>query len=227
MTNQSHFARARAFVAVLIALLWTGSLPAAVMVSPTAATTDMGVSDPQQAAVTKMIDHSGLDKPFTSGVTDWDAYFDTGDPPFAQAAGGNNWQSAVDFSLPVSGVVDFDLGAVHPIDRIAIWNISVKDVTIHVSETSFNALTEVRSYSLPNHLNFPFSYPHDRLNFGAVHNARYVRLEIDSVHLFDPNDTFGYAIVGELVAGSVVPEPAAVALVAVVAPLLAARRSRQ
>ena len=227
MLQLSRFVLAHALVVLPTALSLTADLRAAVMLSPTAVLgTDMGESPPA-GALGKMIDQSGLDKPFTSGVTDFDAYFTTGAPPFAQAAAGNNWQSAVDFSLPVSGFVDFDLGAVRSIDRIAIWNISVKDVTVHVSDTVPTALQEVASFTLPNHINFPFSYPHDLLDLGGVRSARYVRLEIDSVYLFSPSDTFGFAIVGEVVT-SVVPEPASmVAVVAVFGWMAAVRRSRR
>ena len=62
---------------------------------------------------------------------------------------------------------------------------------------------------MPSHVFFPFSYVPDLLDLGAAHDVRYLRIEIDSVHLFDPLDTFGYAIVGELVASAV---PAMVAL---------------
>ena len=181
----------------------TASLHAAVLLSPTAVLgTDLGEFSPQNA-VGNMINQSGLDKPFVSGVTDFDTYFTTGDPPFAQANFVNNWQSEVSFTLPVTGIVDFDFGAVHSIDRLAIWNISLKDIKIHVSDTSINSLQEVASFALPNHLHFPFSYVHDLLNLGAARDVRFMRIEIDSVHLFDPSDTFAYAIVGEVVASAV------------------------
>ena len=128
----------------------------------------------------------------------------------------------------VSGHVDFDFGTVHAIDRLAIWNISLKDVRILASDTSPapGDLVEIADFTLPNHLNFPFSYNPTLLDLGGVHDARYLRLQIDSVHLFDPSDTFGYAIVGEVVAASVVPEPSACALLAAAA-LVTTRRARR
>jgi hypothetical protein len=164
--------------------------------------TDMGESSPL-ASVGKMIDQSGLDKPFVSGVTDFDAYFTTGDQPFAQAMAGNNWQSVTQFTLPVTGTVDFDYGAVYSIDRLAIWNISMKDIKIHTSATSIESVQQVGSFALPNHLNFPFSYSPDLLNLGGAHDVRFMRIEIDSVHLFSPSDMFGFAIVGEIGASAV------------------------
>jgi hypothetical protein len=181
----------------------TAGLDAASMVSPAAVlATDLGEYSPDNS-VENMINQSGLDKPFTSGASDFDEYFTTGAPAFAQANFLNNWQSEVDFSLPLTGFVDFDLGAVWSIDRIAIWNISLNDIKILVSDTSVDSLVEVASFSLPNHLFFPFSYSHDLLDLGATHDVRYLRIEIDSVHLFDPADMFGYAIVGEVVASAV------------------------
>jgi hypothetical protein len=196
-------------VTVMTLLCRATAVGAAVILSPaTVLGTDIGEAA-QNAGVSKMIDQSGLDKPFVSGVTDFDTYFTTGDEPFAQATAGNNWQSETQFTLPVSGNVDFDFGAVFSIDRLAIWNISMKDIKIHTSATSIDSLTEVGIFALPNHLNFPFSYRHDLLDLGDPIDVRFMRIEIDSVHLFSPSDTFGFAIVGE-VAASAVPASASV-----------------
>jgi hypothetical protein len=193
-----------AAVIALAATISVANLKAASILSPVAVVdSDMGESHPQLGAFENMVNQSGLDKPFTSGVTDWDTYFTTGDDPFAQAAAGNNWQSETQFTLPVMGYVDFDFGAEYSIDRLAVWNISMKDIKIHVSDTSIATLQEVASFTLPNHLNFPFSYSHDLLDLGSAHDVRYLRIEIDSVHLFSPSDTFGFAIVGEVAASAV------------------------
>ena len=192
-------------VALAIGLLLTAPALSAVMLGPTSIVgSDMGESHPTAGAFVNMINQTGLDKPYTSGVTDFDTYFDTGDEPFAQATGGNNWQSQTFFTLPVTGFVDFDFGAVASIDRLAVWNISMKDIKIHVSDTTVAEFEEVASFTLPNHINFPFSYPHDLLDLGGTHAARFMRIEIDSVHLFSPTYTFGFAIVGEVVASAVV-----------------------
>jgi hypothetical protein len=201
--DQGAIALVRIVISSIVVSLIAVDVRAAVIVSPTAVLgTDMGVSDPQLAPLENMINQSGLDKPFTSGVTDFDAYFNTGEPAFAQAAAGNNWQSETFFTLPVMGTVDFDFGAVYSIDRLAVWNISMRDIKIHISDSSIASLQEVASLSLPNHLNFPFSYRHDLLDLGAPHDVRFLRIEIDSVHLFSPTDTFGFAIVGEIVASA-------------------------
>src|SRR5688572_6202367 len=133
--DHRHWFLSHALVAFGFALLWSVDLRAAVMLSPVTVETDMGESGPG-GEVENMINQSGLDKPYTSGVTDFDEYFTTGDPAFAQATAGNNWQSETQFTVPVTGNVDFDFGAVYSIDRLAVWNISMKDIKVHVSDTS-------------------------------------------------------------------------------------------
>src|SRR5688500_15321460 len=122
--HRTRFNLARTVMVLAAGVLWAGDLRAASMVSPTAVLgTSLGENSPADAPLVNMINQSGLDKPFTSGVTDFDAYLTTGDPPFAQAHFSNNWQSELSFTVPVTGHVDFDFGAVQPIDRLAIWNI--------------------------------------------------------------------------------------------------------
>jgi hypothetical protein len=150
-----------------------------------------------------MINQSGLTKPFTSGVTDFDSYFTTGDQPFAQGGVGE-WWSSVDFALPVEGNIDFDLGAVLTISRLAIWNRSLRNVRIHVSETLGGPMQLVETATLPNHTAF-FSYLPTLLSFDAPQAARYVRIEVDSAYEFSGLEGFAYAIVGE-VAVDVVPD---------------------
>ena len=54
-----------------------------------------------------------MEIPFTSGVTEFDTYFANPARVFAQSGDGgtNNWQSTFSFSPPLTGTVDFDLGA--------------------------------------------------------------------------------------------------------------------
>jgi hypothetical protein len=198
----NHLTLLRILVAATAAISAANLQAAAILSAVAVIDTDMGESDPVQAPVENMINQSGLDKPFTSGVTDFDVYFTSPPPAFSDVGSGTSWQSETDFTLPVTGYVDFDFGAVYSIDRLAIWNISMKDIKIHVSDTSIASLQEVGSFALPNHLFF-VSLRHDLLNLGSAHDVRYLRIEIDSVHLFDPNDTFGFAIVGEVAASAV------------------------
>jgi hypothetical protein len=173
-------------------------LHAGTMLSPTAVLgTDLGTFD-SSVPLENMINQSSLDKPFTSGVTDFDEYFTTGAPAFGQGGPGN-WQSDFTFNLPLTGFVDFDLGAVYPIERLAIWNRSLENIEIQVSENLGDPMTSAGNFVLTNHLNFPFSYVPEILELNGEFDARYLRIDISSAYKFDVSDTFAYAIVGELV----------------------------
>jgi hypothetical protein len=180
-----------------IALGLAATLQAGVLLSPVAVTeTDLGTNDLATPLVS-MINHAGIDKPFTSGVTDFEAYFTTGAPAFAQAGPGE-WWSGLDFSLPVEGHLDFDLGTVYTIDRLAIWNRTLRDIDVLVSETLGGPMQLAGSFTLDNQANFFFSYLAETVDFNAAYEARYVRIEVDSAYPFDTFDTFAYAIVGEV-----------------------------
>jgi hypothetical protein len=182
-------------------------LHAGAILSPTAVLgTDLGTFDPA-TALENMINQSGLDKPFTSGVTDFDEYFTTGAPPFGQGRFDFGWQSDFTFTLPLTGFVDFDLGAVYAIDRIAVWNRSLENGNFLVSETLGGPFTNAGSFHLANKLNFPFSYQPEIVALDDTVNARYLRFDITSAYKFDVTDTFAYAIVGEVAVDVVTDEP--------------------
>jgi hypothetical protein len=182
----------------LILVLVAATARAGTILSPVAVLgTDLGTFDPT-VPLENMINQSSIDKPFVSGVTDFDAYFTTGAQPFGQGGPGN-WQSNFTFNLPLTGFVDFDLGSVQTIERMAIWNRSLENVQILTSETLGGPMEVAGSYRLTNHLNFPFSYVPQILTLDDSFQARYLRIEIDSAYKFDVTDTFAYAIVGEVV----------------------------
>jgi hypothetical protein len=182
----------------LMVVLVAATAQAGTMLSPVGVLgTDLGTFDPT-VPLENMINQSSIDKPFVSGVTDFDEYFTTGAQPFGQGGPGN-WQSDFTFNLPLTGFVDFDLGAVQTIERMAIWNRSLENVQILVSETLGGPMEVAGSYRLTNHLNFPFSYLPQILTLDDTFEARYLRIEIDSAYKFDVTDTFAYAIVGEVV----------------------------
>jgi len=188
----------------LVLSLASHTVSGAVVLSPaTVVGTDLG-SFAAETALEHMIDQSGVQTPFVSGSTDFDTYF--ADPPktWSTNGGTNNWQSEVSFNLPLIGYVDFDLGASYKINKIAIWNIAVKDVTVEVFEDLNGPRQVAGSFKLTNHWNFPFSYPVDILSFGADYTGRYVRLAITSAYPFSIGDTFAYAIIGEVVVSAAV-----------------------
>lgn len=175
-----------------------------VALSPVAVVgTDLGSASPL-APLENMINQSGLAKQFDSGLTPFNEYFANPGQTFASNGdqGTNNWQSAVSFSLPLKGYVDFDLGQVYRIDKVAIWNQSIKDLTVKVLKDLSGPEQVAGSFKLINHLSFVFSYAVDVLGLSQAYEGRYVRLSIDSVHTFSPTDTFGYATIGEVVASA-------------------------
>jgi len=195
-------------LAAMSALLGTTAGWGTTLRSPTAVLgTDLGVLDPI-TPLENMINQSGLDKPFTSGTTDFDTYFTTAPSPFAQANGDNNWQSNFSFNLPMMGFVDFDFGAVYSIDRLAIWNRSLENIKILTSPTSIASAVEVASVKLLNKQNFPFSYASEFVDLGGAHDVRFMRIQIDSTYKFTASDTFSYAIVGEVVASAAAADTA-------------------
>jgi hypothetical protein len=171
--------------------------PAAVLGS------DLGTNSETVTPLVNMVNQSGLSKPFTSGATDFEDYLTTGDQPFAQGGVGE-WWSQVDFSLPVEGTIDFDLGAVQTFERLAIWNRSLEDIQIHLSDTPGGPMTLAGEFTLPNQTAF-FSYLPTVLEFDAPQQGRYLRIEVDSAYPFSAFDTFAYAIVGEIAIDSLPP----------------------
>ncbi len=188
-------------LAMIGCLFWT-TLPrnahATAILSPVEVLgTDLGVSRTDTPLV-NMINQSGLDKPFTSGVTNFDAYFNEGDPAWGHANYLNNWNSNFSFNLPLMGYVDFDLGDIYRIDRVAIWNLSLKDLSIVLSEELGGPTQTIDGISLETKLYHPNAYEVQIVDLGGQYPARYMRFAIESVHLYSPSDPFGYAIVGEV-----------------------------
>ena len=180
--------------------------PPRVILSPIAASTDLGEFG-ASTPLTNTINHTGLAKPFTSGVTSFDGYFDFNPVPLTSANFANNWQSLIDTTLPLTGHVDFDLGGTQAIDRVALWNVSLQNIRLQISDSSGGPWTEVGQYTLANHINF-LSYAADVLDLGGLHAAGFLRIEIDSAHKITFSDPFAYAIVGEVAVSAIpIPEP--------------------
>lgn len=179
-----------------------GSLAVAgpITLSPVAVVgTDLQTFSPT-APLESMINGSGVEIPFVSGVTEFDTYFANPARVFAQSGDGgtNNWQSTVSFDPPLKGTVDFDLGARYRVNKVALWNRSLKEITIKILE-ELNGPEQVGgSFSLFDRQSFPFSYAAEVLPFTAPLEGRYLRLVIDSTHPI-PGFTFTYATVGEIV----------------------------
>ncbi|MBN8246949.1 MAG: hypothetical protein J0L84_05840 [Verrucomicrobia bacterium] len=187
--------------------LWTAT--AQVVLSPVAVPrTDLESFSPD-IPLDRMINQSGITTPFTSGTTPFDTYFANPGQVFATNGdqGVNNWQSAVDFDLPLEGTLDFDLGARYRIHKVALWNQSLHEITLQVLDDLDGPAQTGGDFTLISRLSFVFSYAVDVLPFATPLDGRYLRLDIHSVHSF-PGFNFGYATIGEIVVSATpVPEP--------------------
>ncbi len=109
------------FLGLLGVVLAPNVVSGQVMLSPVAVVgTDLGTYDAAITPLANMINPSGVTTPFVSGSTDFNTYFAHPGQTFANANFSNNWQSLVSFDPPLTGDVDFDLGAFHQINKIAI-----------------------------------------------------------------------------------------------------------
>jgi hypothetical protein len=197
-------------VATLIPVAASGQI----MLSPAAVVgTDLGTFSPD-SPLENMIDQSGVEKPFVSGTTSFDTYFAVPSQTFATNGPDHNWTSDTVFTMPVTGYVDFDLGASKRVGTLGIWNITLKDVAVSFAEdvAGLTSAPSAGSFVLTNHASFSFSYPVDLLVFGTPQQGRYMRLAVSSAYLLFPGFTFTYAVVGEVVASVAPPAPPAIAI---------------
>jgi hypothetical protein len=201
--------------------------PTPVIVSPTQVLrNDMGAYS-DEVLPEKMIDHSGLDQSFTSGETEFDAYFDLTPEPFAQGYYANNWQSEVSFDLPLTGTLDFGFGSAYRFDRLAFWNRTLEAIRISFALDPDGPWEPAGDFTLENQSFSTLSYRAQVLPLDQVYEGRYLRVDVDSVYLASPQDSFAYASIGEVAASAVlVPEPGAGAESVAALLALAARMRR-
>lgn len=187
-------------------------LPDKVILSPVAAATDLGEYD-GSVPVSQLIDQSGLFVAFDSGTTGFDAYFAQTDADLANGFYYNNWQSEIAYALPLQGHLEFELDDTYAIDRLALWNVTLEDIRVLVRDSDLAPWSEVGQFTLPDRQAY-YSLPVDVLDLGGDHDARSVRIEIDSVHL-SSYGPWAYAIVGEVaVSATPAPEPGSAAMLA-------------
>ena len=176
--------------------------PAQFVLSPIAVVATNITTYNETISATNLINQSGIETPFVSGVTVFNTYFAD---PFRMLAnsgdgGTNNWQSEVAFDLGYQGYIDFDLGAVYQINKLAIWNRSLSNVTVKILMDLGGPEQVAGDFTLLNRQSYPFSYPAEEvLPFAVVHQGRYVRLVINSIYPIQ-GFSFGYASAGEVVA---------------------------
>jgi hypothetical protein len=162
-----------------------------VIISPVAATASSEFSNVFDIGNT--IDQSGLSMGFTSGVTDFDAYLAT-NPTHTLAAANFEWFTPEGV---ISATVDYDLGGVYNIDRMALWNeesSGLGQLNILVSQDNVN-FTTIGSNLSP--FDNPFAnYPAEVFDIQDS-LARYVRLEVSGCPQPDPGSFVGCGI-GEI-----------------------------
>ncbi|NEO56240.1 MAG: discoidin domain-containing protein [Okeania sp. SIO3B5] len=155
------------------------------------------------AEISNTIDQSGLSIGFTSGVDDFDTYLSL-NPTHTPAFFGNEWFTNFQ-SAPQT--VNYDLGSVLAIDRLALWNdeaeggISSFDILSSNDGTNFSTVLSGVSPIINPSGSF---YPAEVIDFGSVVNAQFVRFEITDCE----GPTF--CAIGEVAFATAesVPEPA-------------------
>lgn len=168
------------------------SLGNRVIISPVAASASSEFDS--EAEIGNTIDQSGLSMGFTSGVTDFDAYI-ASNPTHTIFYQDFEWFTPDGVT---SATVDYDLGGVFNIDRMALWNeesSGLGQFNILVSQDNVNFTIIGSNLS-------PFDNP-ELVDYSAEvfdiqdSLARYVRLEVSNCPQPDPGSFVGCGI-GEI-----------------------------
>ncbi|MCB1748104.1 MAG: PEP-CTERM sorting domain-containing protein [Gammaproteobacteria bacterium] len=210
----------RIFLALLALLVIMTSDANAVIISPTAGTASSTFSGDFDIGNT--FDQSGLATGFTSGVTDFDTYL-AGNPQHTFVAADNEWFTA---SGVLSATINYDLGAVFNIDRMAFWNdefsgVGAIEVLLSTDNVSFTSVAS--GLSPTNWGGNVTSYGADVFGLNGTHAARWVRLNVSQCPQPAPLGQFcGFGEVAFSTAD--VPEPATLALLGLAVAGIGARR---
>ena len=194
-------AQATTFLLLLISCLVVNptTVRAQFILSPVdVSETGLGTFSQNFGALTNVINQSGIKVPFASGSTDFDTYFAPPNSNFSKNADRTKWQSLVSFALPFGGTLDFDLGDVYLVSKVAIWNISVKSLTVAVSSGPSGPWADPKEFSLSDQQSSS-SLRATVLDLGTERSGRYVRLGIESEYPALPNVAYGYVTIGEVV----------------------------
>ncbi len=199
-------------VAVAAGLAVT-AVPAAastVILSPVAATASS--VNTAVLEIDNTIDQSGLSIGFTSGVTDFDAYFSQ-TPLHSFLAANNEWFSAFDVT---SATVTYDLGAVFDVTRFALWNedaagFGTADVAYSTDDVAYTGLGTLSPAPNPVNADYPAEF------FNLSFTGRFFRMELSGCP--QPGGTgFQGCSIGEVAFGvrsndvGVIPLPGALPL---------------
>lgn len=206
------------FAAACIAALMGGPASAATIVGAVSATAS---SELAGFGIGNTIDQSGLSANYVSGVTDFDAYI--------AGAPSHNFSANLEwFTDQNSATLDYDLGQVLNIDRIAYWNedgAGVGSIDILGSADGVN-FTSLATGLIPTDLPIDNDYFADIFSFSTI-AAQFIRLEVSGCP--QVNEGFDGCGMGEIAFSSVaaVPVPASgVLLLSGMVAVFAARRRK-
>ena len=180
---------------------------ASTIISPVAATASSEFGSANAYDIGNTSDHSGLSAGFVSGVTDFDTYL-AGNPTHTYIADDNEWFTATGVA---SATVNYDLGSVYSIDRLALWNdeysgISFLDISISLDNINF---TTVASGLVPVDNPLYLDYGAEVFGFGSQ-SARYIQFDVGDCPQPDGNSSLLCGIGEVAFSTSAVPIPAAV-----------------
>lgn len=171
-----------------------------------------GCGIPSDTPFENMINQSGIE-PFDSGVTPFDDYILSAAPADGNYL--NNWQSELLSSGAGGGYIDFDLGEVWFVDRMAIWNEKLDQIAIQIADTPDGPWQTVGEFQLDPKPGVNVSIAPEVLLLDQAYDTRYLRIDVRSVQpMGGPygSDIF-YATVGEVALGvRPIPEPGSAAL---------------
>lgn len=204
-------------VSLLLAVTIT-SANAGLIRSASSVTTDMG-EFVSILGIDNIINGSGLNTPYNSGVDDFDAYVNSVGATHTYAAAtlqgssliGNEWFSAEGTQR---GSITFDMGEAYKIDKFALWNEDSQGIFYFTVSTSltgddwgFFGSGQLFRASDTDH---DTSYGPDIFTLSSTTLAQYIRIDVLNVFPNALNGTMS-ATIGE-VAFSTVPEPIALLL---------------
>ncbi len=182
-------------------MLLVPSARATLILDPTAVSTNMGTFS---GNIDNVINQSGQNPPYISGVTDFGAY--TASATATPANASDLWTSG---NAVTTGNVDFTLGGSYAIDSFAIWALlstnadNIGNFTLLASnDASFTSTTTLGNFTPTYSPGSPI--PATIVNF-TLTTASYVRMEITSNN-GGPDDGFNEAAFG-FEPASAAPEP--------------------
>lgn len=176
----------RVVLFILLATLVSQAVRADVILQPAMIVSNT-LGDSFSFPQSSIIDQVGLQTPYTSGVTDFSTYTSPWSGP------GTSWVS--NFGT-TSGVITFDLGAIHNVSAMALWNssqenfvvgggggggpVDVKDFSLY-SDSDANLLNGATT--LGNFTATETNTPHPIQKFTfATTSGRYVHMEIHNAY---------------------------------------------